>query len=100
MQRHDETQDKNIFKMFVVPINNAKNVEEMKFHIDAPMLKYCQSTSNSCCFSSLESEFDSINQIKDANAISKRIEESLKSQVGFRNCIDLANTALKNQKIF
>ena len=40
--------------MFVVPVGNAKNVEEMKFQIDAPMLKYIQNTSNSCCFSSLE----------------------------------------------
>ena len=35
--------------MFVVTIDNAQNVEEMRFHIDDPMLKYCQSTSNSCC---------------------------------------------------
>ena len=28
--------------MFVVPIRNAKNVEEMNFNTDAPMLKYGQ----------------------------------------------------------
>ena len=39
-QRHDETQDKNTFSMFAVPIKNSKNVEERKFHIDAPMLKH------------------------------------------------------------
>ena len=39
-QRNDETQDTNTFKMFLVPIGNAKNVEEMKFHLDTPMLKY------------------------------------------------------------
>ena len=61
------------FKFFVVPIGNAKNVEEMKFHIDAPMLKYRQNTLNSCCFSSLLSAFDSINQIKAFNDISKNI---------------------------
>ena len=98
-QRHDETQYKNTFKMFVVPITNAKNVEEMKFHINSPILKYRQSTSNSCCFSSLVSYFDIINQIKASNAMSKCIEESFKSQVSFRNRIDSASTVLKNQKI-
>ena len=72
-QRHDETQDTNTFKMFVVPIRNSKNVEEMKFHIDIPMLKYYQNTPNSCCFSSLVSAFDSINNIKAYNDISNRI---------------------------
>ena len=60
--------------MFVVTIDNAQNVEEMMFHIDDPMLKYRQSTSNSCCFGSLESAFDIINQTKAANDISKRVE--------------------------
>ena len=40
-QRHDETQDTNTFKMFVVPIRNAKNVEETKLNTDYPMLEYC-----------------------------------------------------------
>ena len=60
--------------MFLVPIGNTKNVEEVRFSIDAPMLKYRHNTLNSCYFSSLASSFDSINQIKDANDISKRIE--------------------------
>ena len=72
-QKHDETQNKNTFKMFVVPIRNAKNVEEMKFHVDAPMIKYCQSTLNIYCFSSLMSDLNSINQIKDNNAITNCI---------------------------
>ena len=46
--------------MFVVTIENAKNMEEMKFHIDGPMIKYCQSTMEIYCFSSLASSFDSI----------------------------------------
>ena len=73
-QIHYEIQYQNIFKMFLVLIGNNKNVEEMKFHIDDPILKYCQSTSNSCCFSILASAFDTINQIKAASDISKRIE--------------------------
>ena len=72
-QRHDETRDTNIFKIFQVPIGNAKNVEEIKFHIDPPMLKYRQNSSKSCCFSSLVSAFEIINQTKAANDKSMRI---------------------------
>ena len=72
-QRHHETQDTSTFKMFVDQISNAKNVEEIKFHINAPMLKYRQNSSNSCCFSNSESSFEIINQTKDSNAISKHI---------------------------
>ena len=61
--------------MLVVPIGNAKNVEEIKFHIDDPMIKCLQNKSNSYCFSSLVSAFDSINQTKSANAISKHTED-------------------------
>ena len=84
--------------MFVVPIGNAKDAEEMKFNIYAQMLKYRQDTSNSCCFSRLASEFESINQVKAVNYISKRKEESRTSKVGFSNCIDSANDVVKTQK--
>ena len=82
--------------MFEVTIGNTKCEEEMKFHSKTPMLKYCQSVLNSCCFSSLESDFDSINQTKAINAITMHIEESFTSQVG--NHIDFANAILKNKK--
>ena len=59
-QIHEDTQDKNTFKFFEVPIGNSKCVEKFKFHSDAPMLKYCQKLLNSCFFSSLVSAFDSI----------------------------------------
>ena len=61
--------------MFVFPIGNVKNMEEMKFHIDAPMLKYRQNISNSCCFISLASAFEIIDKIKASNYVSERIEE-------------------------
>ena len=54
--------------MFVFPIGNARNVEEMKFHIYDPMLKYRQNKPNNFCFSILASAFGSINQIKATNA--------------------------------
>ena len=60
------------------------------------MLKYYQKLLNSCCFSSLSSDFVSIKKIKTANDISLRIEESLNSKVD--NRIDFANTILKNEE--
>ena len=70
--------------------------KKIKFHNDAPMLKYCQKSFNICCLSSLESEFASIEQTKASNDVSLRIGESLKSEVG--NRIDFANAILKNEK--
>ena len=48
-QSHENTQD--TFKLFQVPIENSKYVETFKFHNDAPILKYCQKSLNSCFFS-------------------------------------------------
>ena len=62
------------------------------------MLKYCQNLSNSCCFSSLVSAFETINQTKAENKISRRKEESLTSKVSFSNRIDFANYVLKKQR--
>ena len=59
------------------------------FHKDAPILSYCQKTLNSFCISGLASDFASIKQFKTTNAISIRIKESLKSEVG--NRIHFAN---------
>ena len=63
-QSHNYTQDTNTFKIFQIPIGNSKCVEMFKFHNDATMLKYHQKSLNSCCFSSLASEFSSINHNK------------------------------------
>ena len=67
------------------------------FHKDAPILSYFQKSLNSCCFSSLASAFASINHFKASDAISIRIKESLKSEVG--NRIDFANEIMLNRKI-
>ena len=82
--------------MFQVRTGNSKCVETFKFHNDAPMLKYCHKSLDSCSFSSLASAFDSIKQIKATNDILLCIEESLKSKLG--NHVDFANTILKNEK--
>ena len=73
-QSHDDTQDTNTLKLFQVPIVNSKCVENFKFHNDAPMLKYCQNSLQSCCFISLVSDFSIIKQSKAENAISLHIE--------------------------
>ena len=83
-------------KTIQVPVGNGKFIESFKFQIDAPFLKYCQKTLNSCCFGRLASEFASINHYNAAIYISLRIEESLKSEVG--KCIDFENNILKNNK--
>ena len=66
------------------------------FHKDTPILRYCQKTLNSCCFSSLEPAFDSIKYFKAENAISIRIKEALESEVG--NRIHFANEIMLNNK--
>ena len=68
-QIHDNTQYTKLFKMFQVPIGNSKYVENYKFHNDAPLLKYCQKSMNSFCFSSLTSSFAGIEKNKAENAI-------------------------------
>ena len=55
-----------------------------------------QKPLNICCFSSLAPAFASINDYAATNAISMRIEESLKSAVV--NPIDFVNDILTNQK--
>ena len=74
-QSHDDKQDKDTFKTFQFPIGNEKFVKLFMFHKDAPILSYCQKTLNSCCFSSLASDFASIKHFKAKNAINthKRI---------------------------
>ena len=53
-------------------------------------------TFNSCCFSSLASDFDSNKNFKASNAIYIRIKESLKSEVGNRN--HFSNDIMLNNK--
>ena len=95
-QSHEDTQDINAFKLFQVPIANKIFVESFKFQNDVPIIKYCQKSLNSCCFSSLASSFAIAKQNKAANAISLRIKESLESEVVDR--IDFANAIFKNKK--
>ena len=93
---HDNEQEADSFRIFEVPIGNAKFVNAFVFHKDAPTLKFCQKSLNSCCFSSLASAFASIKQFKSEHAISLRINESLTSEVG--NRIHFASEIMQNRK--
>ena len=73
-QNHYNEQETDSFRIFEVPIGNAKVVKSFVFHKDAPTLIFRQKALNSCCFSNLASAFISIKQIKAANAISLRIK--------------------------
>ena len=96
LQSHDNKQYKDTFKTFKVPIGNEKVVKSFMYQKDAPIIRYCQKKLNSCCFSSLASDFASIKQFKDENAISIRIKESLESEVG--NHIHFANEIMLNNR--
>ena len=64
----------------------------MVFHPEAPVLKYYKKLSNSCCLSSLASEFHSISKERDAAALENGTGESLTSQTYiFSNRIDFSN---------
>ena len=71
-------------------------METFKFYNDTLMLKYFQKLFNICCLSSLTPAFAGIEKTKAENALSLRIEESLKSKIG--NRIDFANAISKNEK--
>ena len=62
---------------FVVPIGDEKTTENIVFHPAAPVPKYHQKTSNSCCLSSLVSVFYSIGDNRALTDLVNHIEESL-----------------------
>ena len=41
-QNHDNKQETDTFRIFQVPIGNAKVVKSFVFHKDAPIISYCQ----------------------------------------------------------
>ena len=53
----DTTHD---YQTFGVPIFNAKMTKQLRFRIEAPLIKYHQKSSISCCLSSLASAFHCI----------------------------------------
>ena len=76
----------------------CKKIRKIVFHPAVPVLKYHQKSSNSCCFSSLASDFHSIGENRAATALSNHIKEYLKLQIWiFRNKIDSADDMSKNK---
>ena len=69
--------DTKIFQIFGVPIGNAKITRKVQFPLAAPVMKYHQKTYNSCCLSSLESEFHCIGDNRDLISLVNKIEELL-----------------------
>ena len=82
------------FQIFGVPIGNAKITRKVHFHLEASVMKYHQKkkTYNSCCLSSLASDFHCINENKDVLALVQSIEESLTlEKENFKNRIHFVN---------
>ena len=61
--------------IFGLPIGNVKITRKLQFHPAAPVIKYYQNTSNSCCLSSLLSTFHCINENRAVPALVNSIEE-------------------------
>ena len=62
---------------FGVPIGNEKITRKVQFRPTAPVIKYQQNTSDSCCLGSLASLFHYINDNRSVPALVNSIEESL-----------------------
>ena len=86
------------YPLFLVPIGNAKMIENIMFNPEAPMLKYHQKLSNSFCLSSLTPAFHIIGDNRDVPALADNTEESLTLQTDrFRYVIDFSNDMMKNK---
>ena len=62
------------YQLCVVPIGNSKITEEIEFCPRAPVLKYHQGSSGSCCLSSLASAFHGIGENKAETSLVNHIE--------------------------
>ena len=76
---------------------DIKKKRKIQFHPAAPVIKYHQKSSNSCCLSSLASAFYYIGDNRAVTALVNHIEESLKLQTEkFRNIIYFDNAIITN----
>ena len=77
----------------------TKITENLVFQPEAPVLKYHQKTSNSCCLSILASLFHSIGDNRAVTDFVNRIGESLTLQTDkFRNRIHFSDYIMTNRK--
>ena len=58
---------------FYVPIGSAKFTSQVQYKSDAPITAYQQQDQNSCCLSSLASDFKFSNEFTTENAITTHI---------------------------
>ena len=88
-----------LFQIFGGPIGNEKIARKVQFRLAAPVMKYHQKTSNSCCLSSLASAFHYINENRDLLAVVKSIEESLiLEKENCKNGIHFSNDIMSNRR--
>ena len=85
------------YQIFGVTIGNAKMTRKVQFHTEAPLIIYHQNLSNSCCLSSLASDFHGYGEKRAVSAHVNCIEESLNLQkTKFKNRINFSNYVMKN----
>ena len=78
------------------PISNAKITENIVFCPELPVLEFHQNISNSCCLSSLASDFHIIENNRVLNALMNRTGEPLTIQTDkSRNRIYFDNDIMK-----
>ena len=73
-QKYIRGHDTKTYKLFVVPIDNAKITKNIVFHPADPVLKYHQKFSNSSCLISLASAFHGIGDNKAVTTLVNHIE--------------------------
>ena len=84
----------NYLQYQLVLKNNRKTI----FHPSAPVLKYHQKSSNSCCLSSLLSTFYIIGDDRDVTDLVNFVEESLTLQTDkFSNIVHFDNSIMTNR---
>ena len=91
--------DTKTYLIFRVPIGNEKTTRKVQLNPAAPVIKYHQKSSNSCCLSILASAFKYIFENRAAHSLVNSIGESftLKTEK-FNNTIHFANDIMKNRR--
>ena len=63
------------YPLFTVPIRNEKEIGEIEYNFQDPLVVYHKNASNTCCFSSLTSAFTASGERNSAREIVMIIEE-------------------------
>ena len=89
--------DKKTYQKFGVLIIHAKITGKVQFYPEAPVIKYHQKRSNSCCLSSLTSYFHCISDNRHVPSLVNIIEETLTLQTeNCKNIIHFVNSIMLN----